>query len=118
MRAPILLSALGALTLCMSDARSQEPEADGADAAKGVEPGHGSIASDPKVWTTVGARVPAISLPAIVGTFGYTPKGGLVDPGTRRFEPRDLYNVLRTVDDDPAARNVTKRTLLIQFASW
>lgn len=105
MRAPILLSALGAITLCMSDARSQEPEAGGADAAQSVEPGHGPIASDPKVWTTVGARVPAIGLPAIVGAFGNAPKS-------------NLYDVLRTIDDDPAARNVTKRTLLIQFASW
>lgn len=117
MRVPILLGALGALSLCMSDARSQQSGESSAGGAPETPRDGEGISLDPDVWTTAGARVPALDLPAIVGSFGLTPKAG-VNTDTWRFEVPNLYNVLRTVDDGRVDGGVTKRTLLIQFASW
>jgi len=118
MRAPILLSALGALTLCMSDARSQEPDPADTGTSGAAAAVDDRIAVDRDVWTTAGARVPALDLPVIVGRIDGDSTRLDGWRNAPRPEPRDLYNLLRTVDDDPIDRGVTKRTLLIQFASW
>jgi len=124
MRASILLSALGALALSMSDADAQESpprepllrppgsgQGDSVEASDQDPTTWGPIGVDPAVWTTAGARVPSIDLPRV----GDSVTRAASPPG---WTAANLYDQLRTVDDERPDGALPKRTLLIQFASW